>query len=159
MGINFPTGATLDGTIQTTFSTKTAQDGQRFTMITPSRSHITGHLSEVERANFGRKAHVKLNIDTISLAGGTSLPLHAEVIGIGQQKQTNYAQAAGTVLGGLIVGNIVGKSIGTNLGGFIGVVGGTLLAVNTSQNIVVPAASAIRIKLTEPLISRSQQRY
>jgi hypothetical protein len=158
MNVNFPAGATLDGTILQTINTKTAQDGQRFTMITSSRSHIKGHLSEVQRANFGRKAHLKVNVDTITFADGTSLPLSAEVIGVGETKQTNYAQAAGTVLGGLIVGNIVGKTVGTNLGGLIGVAGGSLLAANTSQNITVPAGSLIRIKLTAPLISGSPRR-
>jgi hypothetical protein len=158
MDVHFPSGATLDGRLQREISTKSAQDGQTFTLVTPSGSRIKGHLSEVQRANFGRKSHLKLNIDTITFTDETSLPINAKVIGVSQKKQTNYAQAAGTVLGSVIVGNIVGKAIGTNLGGLIGVAGGSLLAANTSQNIILPGDSLIRIRLTRPLISGVQAR-
>jgi hypothetical protein len=158
MDVNFPSGATLDGRLQQEISTKSARDGQTFTLVTPSGSRIKGHLSEVQRANFGRKSHLKLNIDTITFTDETSLPINAEVIGVSQKKQTNYAQAAGTVLGSMIVGNIVGKAIGTNLGGLIGVAGGSLLAANTSQNVILPGDSLIRIRLTAPLISGVQAR-
>jgi hypothetical protein len=158
MDVNFPTGATLDGRLQQEISTQRARDGQKFTMVTPSGSRIKGHLSEVQRANFGRKSHLKLNIDTITFTDETSLPISAEVIGVSQTKQTNYAQAAGTVLGSMIVGNIVGKAIGTNLGGLIGVAGGSLLAANTSQNIILSGDSFIRIRLKAPLVSGDQAR-
>lgn len=156
--VNFPAGAMIDGTIRQEINTKTAQDGQSFIMLTSSGSRIKGHLSEVQRANIGRKAHLKLNVDTITFTDGISSPIDAEVIGVGQKKQINYTQAAGTILGGMIVGNIAGKAIGTNIGGLIGVVGGSLLAANTSQDIIVPVDSLIRIKLTAPLLVRAQAR-
>lgn len=158
MDVDFPAGATIDGTIRQEINSKTAQDGQGFTMLTTSGSRIKGHLSEVQRANLGRKAHLKLNVDTITFTDGISSPISAEVIGVGQKKQTNYTQAAGTILGGMIAGNIVGKTIGTNIGGLIGVVGGSLLAANTSQDIIIPVGSLIRIKLTAPLLVRAQAR-
>lgn len=156
---NFPAGATLSGSIQQDINTKTAQDGQRFTMVTPSGSVIIGHLSQVDRANVGRKAHVKLNFDDIRFTDGTSVPIHAKLIAVGQHKKVNYVQAAGQVLGGMIVGNIVGKAVGTNLGGLVGVAGGALLAANTSTNIDIPSGSQAQIQLTEPLVVRPQARY
>jgi hypothetical protein len=156
--VNLPAGTTIDGTVQQELNSKTAQDGQRFTIVTSSGSRIHGHLSEVDRANIGRKAHMKLNLDAITFADGTRAPINAEVIGVGQHKQTNYVQAAGQVLGGMIVGNIIGKAIGTNLGGLVGVAGGGLLAANTSSNIDIPAGSAARIKLDSPLVVRYQAR-
>ena len=156
---NFPAGSTLSGTIQQDINTKTAQDGQRFTMVTPSGSVIIGHLSEVDRANIGRKAHVKLNFDDIRFGDGTSAPIRAKLIGVQQHKKVNYVQAAGQVLGGMIVGNIVGKAIGTNLGGLVGVAGGGLLAANTSTNIEIPSGAQAQIQLTEPLVVRPQARY
>jgi hypothetical protein len=71
MDVNFPAGATLDGRLQREISTKSAQDGQTFTLVTPSGPRIKGHLSEVQRANFGRKSHLKLNIDTITFTDET----------------------------------------------------------------------------------------
>lgn len=155
MDVNFPAGATIDATVRREIDSKTARDGQRFTAFTSSGSRVDGHLSEVQRADFGRKAHLKLNVDTIAFADGTSMTLDAEVIGVGEKRQTKYTQAAGTVLGGMILGNIVGKNLGTNVGGLLGIAGGALLAANTSQDIVVPAGAAIRIRLKAPLVGRS----
>ncbi len=155
--VNLPAGSTIDATIQQELSSK-GQDGQPFVAVTSSGSRIHGHISEVHRANVGAKAHIKLNVDTITFSDGTTAPLDAQVIGVGTKRQTNYAQAAGQVLGGMIVGNIIGKAIGTNLGGLVGVAGGGLLAANTSSNIDVPAGSQLRIKLNAPLVVRSQAR-
>jgi hypothetical protein len=156
--VDLPAGSTIDATIQQELNSKTAQDGQTFTAVTSSGSRIRGHLSQVVRATPTRKAHLKLNVDTITFSDGTTVPLNAEVIGVGEKKQTNYVQAAGQVLGGMIVGNIVGKAIGTNLGGLVGVAGGALLAANTASNIQVPAGSQLRLKLNAPLVVRPQAR-
>jgi hypothetical protein len=156
--VSMAAGTTIDATIQQEMSSKTAEDGQRFTAITPSGSRIRGHLSEVHRANVGAKAHLKLNVDTITFSDGTTAPIDAEVIAVGTKKQTNYVQAAGQVLGGMVIGNILGKAVGTNLGGLVGVAGGGLLAANTSSNIDVPAGSQLRLKLNAPLVVRSQAR-
>ena len=153
MNVDFPAGSTLDATVQGEISSKTAQDGQRFTAVTASGSRIHGHVSDVERANVGRKAHLKLNVDSIGFTDGTSASLAAEVIGIAEGKQPNYLRAAGTALGGMIVGNIVGKSLGSKAGGLIGLAGGSLLAANTANDIVVPAGALLRVKLAAPLVS------
>jgi hypothetical protein len=158
MDVNLPAGSVLDGKLQQDIDTKYAQDGQRFTLVTSAGSVIRGHLSQVVRANVGRKAHVTLNVDTIRFTDGTSAALSADVIGIEQKKTTNVGQAIGTVVGAMIVGNILGKAVGTNAGGIVGVAGGALLAANTSQNIVVPAGSGVRMKLTAPLVTRQQAR-
>jgi hypothetical protein len=155
--VNMPAGTPIDGTIQQEINTKTAQDGQRFTMVTGSGSTVYGHISEVARANVGRKAHVKLNFDTIRFGDGSSAPIGASLTSVAQKKQTNYTQAAGQALGGMIVGNILGKAVGTNLGGLVGLAGGALLAVNTSYNIDIPAGSAARITLTQPLVTGHPQ--
>jgi hypothetical protein len=157
--VNYPAGASIEGTIQTEINTKTAQDGQQFTMVTASGSTIYGHLSEVAAASLTRKAHVKLNFDRIRFPDGTRSPLAATLAGVAQKKQVSYGQAAGQVLGGLIVGNIIGKTLGTNIGGLVGLAGGALLAANTSYNIIIPAGAVARITLDEPLTAgRPQQR-
>jgi hypothetical protein len=157
--VNLPAGATIDSTLQQDLNSKTAQDGQRFTLVTPSGSRINGHLSNVHRATItGHKAGLTLNADTITFADGTTSPIDAEVIGVGSHKQTNYLQAAGQVVGGMVVGNIIGKAIGTNLGGLVGVAGGALLAANSSSNIDVPSGAQVRMKLNAPLVVRPQAR-
>ena len=152
-----PAGATISGTLQQEINTKTAQDGQRFTVVTDGGSRMYGHLTEVDRANIGRKAHVKLNFDWIRFPNGATSPLHATVESVQQKTQVNYGQAAGQVLGGMIVGNIVGKAIGTNLGGLVGLAGGALLAKNTATNIQIPAGSQVTVRLNSAVSSAHPQ--
>jgi hypothetical protein len=152
-----PAGATITGTIQQDINTKTAQDGQTFTMVTSGGSTIYGHLSEVDRANIGRKAHVKLNFDKIRFPNGATSPLHASLESVSTKHNVNYVQAAGQALGGMIVGNIVGKAIGTNLGGLVGLAGGALLAKNTAVNIEIPRGATATIRLNAPISSAHPQ--
>ncbi|MGA3037223.1 MAG: hypothetical protein ABSE64_07025 [Vulcanimicrobiaceae bacterium] len=152
-----PAGAQITGTIQQELRSKTAQSGDQFTMVTSGGSTIYGHLSQVDRANIGRKAHLKLNFDTIRFPDGSTSRIHATVVAVQQHKQTNYTRAAGTALGGMIVGNILGKAIGTNAGGAIGLVGGGLLAANTANDIDIPAGAQATIQLTQPLSSGHPQ--
>jgi hypothetical protein len=145
------TGTLIDGRLQQELSSRNAQDGERFTVQTNKGSVIYGHLSEVARANIGRKAHLKLNFDRIRFASGRTEPLSAKLVSVSTKAQPNYTRAAGTVLGGMIAGNIIGKALGTNAGGLFGAIGGGLLAVNTTSDIDVPAGSSVEIQLTEPL--------
>jgi hypothetical protein len=156
MNVNMDAGTLINGHVQQEVSSKTAQDGERFTIVTDGGSTIYGHLSQVARANIGRKAHLQLNVDRIRFTDGTSAPLHATVVAVTKKAQPNYVRAAGTVLGGMIAGNILGKALGTNAGGVFGAVGGGLLAANTTSDIDVPAGSTIQLQLTEPLVVRRQ---
>lgn len=144
-------GTLIDGQLQQEISSKTAQDGDSFTVRTAKGSIISGHLTEVARANVGRKAHLKLNFDRIRFAGGRSEPLQAKLVSVSKKAQPNYTRAAGTVLGGMLAGNIIGKALGTNAGGLIGAIGGGLLASNTISDIDLPQNSLVELQLTEPL--------
>lgn len=152
-----PAGSTLQGTIQQEINTKTAQSGQRFTMLTAGGSHIYGHLTQVDRGNIGRKAHVTLSFDYIRFPDGSTAPLHASLVGVQEKTQVNYGQAAGQVLGGMVVGNILGKAVGTKLGGLAGVAGGALLAKNTATNIDIPAGSQATIRLNSAVSNAHPQ--
>ena len=55
INVNYPAGSNIEATLQREITTKTAQDGQRFTMVTASDSTIYGHLSEVVAATPTRK--------------------------------------------------------------------------------------------------------
>lgn len=152
-----PAGVTMTGTIQQEINTKNAQSGQRFTMVTSGGSTIYGHISQVDRANIGRKAHVKLNFDYIRFPDGSTSPIHATLESVQQKHPINYVQGAGQVLGGMVVGNILGKAVGTNLGGLAGLAGGALLAANTATNIDIPAGSQATIRLNQPLSNAHPQ--
>jgi hypothetical protein len=156
--VSMDSGTLINGRVEREISTRTAQDGDRFAVRTDAGAVIYGHLSQVARANIGRKAHLTLHFDRIRFSDGTSAPLSAKLVAVNQKKQTNYVRAAGTVLGGMVAGNILGKALGTNAGGAIGVVGGGLLAANTASDIDVPRDSAIEVQLTAPLVVRRQAR-
>jgi len=152
-----PAGTQITGTIQQELRSKTAQDGDRFTMVTSGGSTIYGHLSQVDRANIGRKAHLKLNFDSVRFPDGSTARIHATVVAVQQHKQVNYTRAAGTALGGMIAGNILGKAIGVGVGGAVGLAGGALLAANTASDIDIPAGAQATIQLTRPLRSGHPQ--
>ncbi|HVA27671.1 MAG TPA: hypothetical protein VNF68_05795 [Candidatus Baltobacteraceae bacterium] len=150
--VNYPAGAMIDATTRQEINTKTARDGDQFTLGTASGSTIYGHLSELARGAPTRKAHVKLNFDLIQLPDGTRAPLHATLAGVATKRKVNYGQGAAQAIGGTIVGNILGKQLGTNAGGLVGLAGGALLATNTAYDLVIPAGSEARLTLTAPLI-------
>ena len=152
-----PAGATITGAIQQDINSKTAEEGQRFTMVTSGGATIYGHISQVDRANWGKKAHLKLNFDSIHFPDGSYARLDATLENVQSHKEVNYGQAAGQAVGGMIVGNILGKAIGTNAGGAVGLVGGGLLAANTATNIDIPAGANATIRLNEPIQSGHPQ--
>jgi hypothetical protein len=154
--VDMDAGTLISGHVEREISSKTAQDGDRFAVRTDAGSVIFGHVSQVSRANVGRKAHLALNFDRIRFSDGTSAPIRAKLVSVEKKAKTNYVRAAGTVLGGMIAGNILGKALGTNAGGALGVVGGGLLAANTASDIDVPQGSAVEVQLTEPLVLRRQ---
>lgn len=158
VNVNMSEGTVIDGRVQQEITSKTAQDGQRFTVVTSGGSTIYGHLSDVARANIGRKAHLTLNFDRIRFSDGTSAPISAKLVSVTKKAQPNYVRAAGTVLGGMVAGNILGKALGTNTGGIVGAVGGGLLAANTTSDIDVPTNAAVQLQLTQALVVRRQAR-
>src|SRR5579872_3639912 len=93
-----PAGSAISGALQQEINTKTAQSGQRFTLVTGSGSTIYGHLSNVNRANIGRKASVTLNYDSIRFPNGATAAMNATTAGVsGTKHPINYGQAAGQV--------------------------------------------------------------
>jgi hypothetical protein len=149
--VNYPAGSTIDATLQHEIASKTARDGDRFTLVTPSGSTIYGHLSEVVRAAPTRKAHLKLNFDVIQFPDGARSPIHATLTGVTTKRPVKYGQAGAQIVVGMVVGNILGKKVGTNAGGLVGLAGGALLAANTAYDLVLPTGAAARLTLTEPL--------
>ncbi|MGH7756456.1 MAG: hypothetical protein ACREM8_09265, partial [Vulcanimicrobiaceae bacterium] len=59
--VDFGVGTQIFGTLEQPLNTKTAHDGEKFTIVTASHSVIHGHLSEVVKSSISHKAHMKLN--------------------------------------------------------------------------------------------------
>jgi hypothetical protein len=156
VNVSMEAGTLISGHVERELSSRTAQDGDRFAVRTDSGAVIYGHVSQVARANIGRKAHLLLNFDRIRFGDGTTAPIEAKLVGVNKKAKTDYVRAAGTVLGGMFAGNMLGKALGTNAGGALGIVGGGMLAANTASDIEVPQGASIEVQLTEPLVVRRQ---
>lgn len=166
--ITLESGTQIQGVLQSELSSKSAKDGDTFTMTTlnatdaggqPIHATIYGHVSEVVSSSYSHKAHMKLNFDRIRLADGTSAPLNASLLAVDKKQNTNALRVATEVLGSMIAGNIVGKAIGTNIGGIVGTGAGILYAANTASDVVIPQNANIKIQLNSPLNTREQATY
>ncbi|MGH7708486.1 MAG: hypothetical protein ACREM6_11265 [Vulcanimicrobiaceae bacterium] len=154
---NLPAGTQINGVVQQSLDTKSAYNGQKFTIVTQNGSTINGHLSQVVKSSISHKAHMTLNIDSIQFSNGTSAPLAAKVTNVAEKKSINIARAAGSLIVGNIAGNMLGHAIGVKgVGGLVGLAGGALYAANTARDIQVPKDAKITIQLTEALNVRPQ---
>lgn len=126
-------GTLLEGRVQQDLNSKTAHDGDPFTVRTEKGSTIYGHLSEVARADAGRKAHLKLNFDRIRFLDGSSQPIEAKLISVSKQSQ-GYVRAVST--------------LGFTADSAIGSVDGSLLAIS---DIHISQYARVELQLTDTL--------
>jgi hypothetical protein len=164
--VTFDQSSQISGTLQSDLSSKTAKDGDTFTIVTTAAQTsagttvpvtIYGHVSEVVKQGLTQKAHIKLNFDKIALADGSSAPLDAKLVSMQTKQQTNAAKAVGAVVLGDILGNWVGKSMGSNAGWAVGAGGGFLYAATMSSDVLVPAGSTVVMQLLQPVTILRQE--
>jgi hypothetical protein len=150
----------ISGTLQNDLSSKTAKDGDTFTVVTTSAQTsagtsvpltIYGHVSEVVKQGVTQKAHLKLNFDRVALSDGSSAPIDAKLVSMQAKQQTNAAKAIGAVVVGDLLGNWIGKSMGSNAGWAVGAAGGFLYAGTMSSDVLVPNGSTVVMQLLQPV--------
>ena len=112
---------------------------------------VKGHVIQAHAASPTKKATIQIAFDQITLADGRSFPFPAKIDSMQKSKHTNYAQAAGEVLGGMVVGNVLGKWTGAQAGGVVGAAGGALYASQMSQNFAVAANTTIKLETTDAI--------
>ena len=165
LAVTIDAGTQISGSLQQQIDTKTARDGDTFTMTTngltdaagaPVNATIYGHLSEVVASSYTHKAHVKMNFDRIQFADSSSAPVSAALVAVDKKQNTNFLRAASEVVGAMVAGNVVGKWAGTDIGGVIGAGTGILYAANTASDIVLPQYANVKISLTQNIESRQQ---
>jgi hypothetical protein len=149
-------GTTLNGTIQQTLDTKSAEVGQPVTLTSVTSANasgaivgarLAGEVTKVVRAGQGRPAQIQLIFTRLRLADGTSYQVDGVVTGMKAATKNNALKEVGGALGGMIVGNVLGKAVGLNGGGIAGAAGGFLLAKNSKENMTVPAGSVVSVQL------------
>lgn len=149
-------GTTLNGTIQQSLDTKSAEVGQPVTLTSVSSSNgsgaivgarLAGEVTKVVRAGQGRTAQLQIRFTRLRLADGAIYDVDGVVTGMKASTKNNALKEVGGALGGLIVGNVLGKAVGVNGGGLVGAAGGFLLAKNSKENMSVPAGSVVTVQL------------
>jgi hypothetical protein len=119
-----------------------------------------GTVTRVVRAGQGRTASLQMTFNRLVLPNGTTYAIDGVVTGTQTQTKSNALKEVGGAVAGMIVGNIIGKSIfhmSGGMPGFLGAVGGYLVAKNNRENVTVPAGSAVRVTLRS--VRQQSRRY
>lgn len=148
-------GTQLAGTITQSISSNHAYVGEPVTLrhVTSSAGDVSGAtmygtVTQVVPAGQGRPAQLKMRFTKLVLPSGATYAVDGVVTGMQANTKNNALKEAGGALAGMLVGNMIGKTVfHTGAGGFLGAVGGFLIAKNNRQNLDVPAGSAVRVTL------------
>jgi hypothetical protein len=170
--ILLPSQSVIQGTLEQSISSKTAQVGDPFVLdVTPpfpaddqrySGGRIYGHVAAVGRAGGMKRGAVQLAFDRITLVDGTTATLTGAVLSLDAHpggSTAGRAVAGGVV--GFIIGNYLGKHLGTDVGGAVGAIGGAVAAANIGTNVNIGEGTQVSLKTTAPstVLSRRQAGY
>lgn len=158
-----PVGKELDVRLQSSLSSGTAKNEQRFEATTvadamqagkvliPAGSVVRGVVSDVTPAGrVDRTGSMKLNFDRITI---NSQPhqiraMATQVFQSGGLRDDKATAGAGASIGG-VIGGLAGGVSGALLGAAIGA--GGAVASTEGKNIDLPAGTVIRIRFDSPL--------
>ena len=158
-----PVGKELDVRLQSSLSSGTAKNEQRFEATTvadamqagkvliPAGSVVRGVVSDVTPAGrVDRTGSMKLNFDRITI---NSQPhqiraMATQVFQSGGLRDDKATAGAGASIGG-VIGSLAGGVSGALLGAAIGA--GGAVASTEGKNIDLPAGTVIRIRFDSPL--------
>ncbi|MDQ6766200.1 MAG: hypothetical protein M3Z41_00075 [Candidatus Eremiobacteraeota bacterium] len=155
-------GTTMQGVMDQSLDSGTAQIGQRFSMqlVAPYPNYDAGtwagskanaHVVYIQRAGQGRKPELSFVFDHITLRNGASAKLHADLVSVERKQGSSVGYTVLAAAGGMVIGNIIGKWLGTNAGGAVGAVAGALYGINKKTNFTVPSGSKVVFELSQPL--------
>lgn len=149
-------GTTLSGSLDQSVDSKSAVNGQRFTMSNVhsqdnniNGATLYGHVCDVQPASQGRAGKLSLCTDKLHTRSGGSYALDGRITNAQVNTKSNALNEAGGAVAGMIVGNILGKKLGTNAGGLFGAAGGYLYAKNARQNVTIPANTPVTVQVLQ----------
>jgi hypothetical protein len=181
MGPNeLPIGTRLNGTLQQPISTKTTQQGSRFTatlttevsrngvVLLPVGTTVYGRISRVHggRRISGPSA-IRLRPDSVSLPDGTVYPILAEVIDL-DHYANSHVNNEGTIVGNthpgqtaaaiglttasaVVVGAVIGGGVGAVVGLGVGAGVSTVWWLRHDHQQELPTGTSIVFTLNTPL--------
>lgn len=155
-----PKGAQFEAKFDQRISSKTAHDGDRFTLTeheglfhhAPAAlkgAKVEGHVENVVAAGATHKASMNVIFDDVVLANGTTVAAALKPTSMKSfEPKTHHVRDVGLILGGAVVGHM---AAGRRHGGLAGAAGGFALANGLKSDVVVKAGTIVHLKLTAPL--------
>ncbi len=155
-------GAEIDVRVQTALSSKTAHDGDPFTMpVTDTLFNhhpelrgaaVEGHLENVVAASPAHKASMNVIFDDIVFAGGGSEPIDAAVKNVSAfEPKTHHLRDAGIIIGAAVVGHIASKKTGHGGGTLAGAAAGIAIVSALKSDITIKPGTVVKLKLLAEL--------
>jgi hypothetical protein len=155
-------GTEVDGALQQGLSSNKSKVGDTFSLLerdtffhkNPQLNHalIDGHVTSVTPASPLHNATMTVVFDDVRFGDGTSMPLHATIISLGDfEPKSHMLRNTGIVIGSAVVGHMVAKHTGNRMATLAGAAAGVALASSLKSNIVIKPGAIIRLKLTEDL--------
>jgi hypothetical protein len=127
--------------------------------VLPEGSTLSGVVTDATRsAKVKGRAHLAMRFDTVTPRGGDDR-YRIETAPIARTAEAETKKDAlkigGPAAGGAIIGGIVGGGKGAAIGAAAGGGAGTAVVLSTrGKEVVLPAGTALRVRLTEPLVVR-----
>ena len=127
---------------------------------------VYGQVTEVQRHSAGRESRLGVQLTSMTLADGTQVPVHTQMIG--REGGTVPAGAqAGAIVGTTAVGAAIGAAAGWGKGAAIGAVAGAAagvigVAVTRNRPTVLYPETALTFRVEAPVnvdLSRAPQAY
>lgn len=151
-------GMTLTGIMTSSLDSVHAYVGEDVAVTDVSSSDgrirdatMQGTVTHVIPAGQGRNAEIGMHFDYLRLANGRTYEISGVIQSMQVNTKSNAAKEAGGALVGMLAGNALGKAVlGISGLGIAGAVGGYLVARNNKANVVIPANSAITVRLVTP---------
>jgi len=156
-------GTEVDGALQQELSSNKSKVGDTFSLLERdtffhknpqlNQARIDGHVTNVSPASPLHNATMTVVFDDVRLSDGTTMPLRATIISLGDfEPKSHMLRNAGIVIGSAVVGHMVAKHTGNKMGTLAGAAAGVALASSLKSNIVIKPGAIIRLRLTEDLM-------
>ncbi|HZT13131.1 MAG TPA: hypothetical protein VFA29_10015 [Candidatus Baltobacteraceae bacterium] len=149
-----PSATQYAGVLSQSVDTKSAYVGQPVTLthVTSQDGSVAGAtmygtVTSVTKPGQGKNAQIQMSFTKLVTTSGT-YAVSGVVTGMQAQTKSNAGKEVVGAVAGMLVGNMIGKAIfHASGGGFLGAIGGYLVAKNNRQNVSVPSGSVVRVSV------------
>jgi hypothetical protein len=157
-------GVEIDAIVQQGLSSATNHQGDTFALLekdtffhknpTLNGATIDGHVENVSAAKPLHGATMTVVFDDVRLPDGTTAPVHATILSMGDFQPKGHAlRNIGIVVGSAVAGHMLAKKTGGHMGTLMGAAAGVALASSLKSDIVVKPGTVVRLRLVDALVT------